>query len=109
MKEKNYLCNRIQQAEPTILCHVNSTFIYPHNFMCNPANQFFVGAQEMPSNAETVISGIQKTRTYQPCCQCYLEKCTRLHPVNKQRLQSAENELLPTDRNTKRTGRKKSR
>lgn len=41
--------------------------------MCNPANQFFVGAQEMPSNAETVISGIQKTRTYQPCCQCYLE------------------------------------
>lgn len=32
--------------------------------MCNPANQFFVGAQEMPSNAETVISGIQKTRTY---------------------------------------------
>ena len=42
--------------------------------MCNPANQFFVGAQEMPSNAETVISGIQKTRTYQPCCQCYLEK-----------------------------------
>lgn len=27
----------------------------------------------MPSNAETVISGIQKTRTYQPCCQCYLE------------------------------------
>ena len=53
--------------------------------MCNPANQFFVGAQEMPSNAETVISGIQKTRTYQPCCQCYLEKCTRLHPVNKQR------------------------
>ena len=22
MKEKNYLCNRIQQAEPTILCHV---------------------------------------------------------------------------------------
>ena len=102
MKEKNYLCNRIQQAEPTILCHVNSTFIYPHNFMCNPANQFFVGAQEMPSNAETVISGIQKTRTYQPCCQCYLEKCTRLHPVNKQRLQSAENELLPTDRNTDR-------
>ena len=70
MKEKNYLCNRIQQAEPTILCHVNSTFIYPHNFMCNPVNQFFVGAQEMPSNAETVISGIQKTRTYQPCCQC---------------------------------------
>ena len=62
VKEKNYLCNRIQQAEPTILCHVNSTFIYPHNFMCNP--------------------------------------------VNKQRLQSAENELLPTDRNTKRTGRK---
>lgn len=41
--------------------------------MCNPANQFFVGTQEMPSNAETVISGIQKTRTYQPCCQCYLE------------------------------------
>lgn len=75
--------------------------------MCNPVNQFFVGAQEMPSNAETVISGIQKTRTYQPCCQCYLEKCTRLHPVNKQRLQSAENELLPTDRNTKRTGRKR--
>ncbi len=62
---------------------------------------FLWGAQEMPSNAETVISGIQKTRTYQPCCQCYLEKCTRLHPVNKQRLQSAENELLPTDRNTK--------
>lgn len=39
-ERKNYLCNRIQQAEPTILCHVNSTFIYPHNFMCNPANQF---------------------------------------------------------------------
>jgi len=41
--------------------------------MCNPVNQFFVGAQEMPSNAETVISGIQKTRTYQPCSSAILK------------------------------------
>ena len=41
--------------------------------MCNPVNQFFVGAQEMPSNAETVISGIQKTRTYQHVASAILK------------------------------------
>ncbi len=54
-KEKSYLCSHIIKLKQQYYTMLIALLVNFNSFMRSPTNQFFMGTQEMPTDATTIV------------------------------------------------------